>query len=377
MRHAFTPQSEMLLSLIHKNTTEQTDVFPGFFEIDVDSDMTLFELRYLYNWKWLDLTAGAGGTGKDSRTNAILAGFPSRMDRDTENQNFYVYSQIDLPHNVNLTLGASADLYQDPDQDIDQFNPKFGVMWYPTPSTTVRGAVFRTLNRPQGASTDLNPTLEPTQVAGFNQFFFGVGGEEAWRYGFGIDQKFTQSIFAGAEYSVRDLEVPLLDTSTGFPVLHRRDWDEQQVRAYVYWTPLPEVALGAQYYYEWFERDPTPPVLLGGANFAELKTHRVPLELRCFHPNGLFAGFRGTYVNQRGEFALQGSPAAPATLQPGNDIFWVFDASVGIRWPKRYGILSIDAKNLSNQKFNFQDTDPTLPRILPERQVLLRFTAQF
>ena len=63
---------------------------------------------------------------------------------------------------------------------------------------------FRVLKR-----TLLNDqTLEPTQVAGFNQFFDDFNLTEAWRYGGAIDQKFTSSLFGGVEFSKRDLTFP-------------------------------------------------------------------------------------------------------------------------------------------------------------------------
>jgi hypothetical protein len=108
-----------------------------------------------------------------------------------------------------------------------KFNPKFGVMWNPFPDTTLRGAVFRVLKR-----TLINDqTLEPTQVAGFNQFFDDFNGTEAWNYGAAIDQKFSRDIFGGVEFSERDLTARSL---TGFEA----DWDESLARAYLFWTPI-------------------------------------------------------------------------------------------------------------------------------------------
>ena len=52
-------------------------------------------------------------------------------------------------------------------EDTNQFNPKFGIIWNPFPGTTVRAAAFRVLKR----TLITDQTLEPTQVAGFNQFF--------------------------------------------------------------------------------------------------------------------------------------------------------------------------------------------------------------
>ena len=63
-----------------------------------------------------------------------------------------------------------------------------------------------------------NQTIEPTQVAGFNQLFDGVEGEAAWRYGVGIDQKLSGTLYAGAELSWRDLDHPSVTLRRGVVV---------------------------------------------------------------------------------------------------------------------------------------------------------------
>ena len=118
----------------------------------------------------------------------------------------YAYAYVNLLKNVTATLGLSFDsLSGDEDVNKDQVNPKFGITWTPFAGTTLRAAVFRVLKR----TLITDQTLEPTQVAGFNQFFDDVHLTEAWRYGGAIDQKFTKSLFGGVEFSKRDLTVPI------------------------------------------------------------------------------------------------------------------------------------------------------------------------
>ena len=76
-------------------------------------------------------------------------------------------------------------------------------------------------------------------------------------------------------------------------------------------------------------------------------------------------------MNQKGEFGLG---LADNQTEKDSDNFWIVDASLGYRLPKRYGIVSLGVLNLFDEEFNFQDTDPALPQIAPERTVLLRFT---
>lgn len=118
-------------------------------------------------------------------------------ERTINHTNVYVYSQVDIPKNVSVTLGASGDFLNGRTVEADQFNPKAGVTWQPTRTTTLRAAGFRTLRR----SLISNQTIEPTQVAGFNQLFDGLVGEGAWRYGFGLDQKLSSKLYGGAEFS--------------------------------------------------------------------------------------------------------------------------------------------------------------------------------
>jgi hypothetical protein len=61
-------------------------------------------------------------------------------------------------------------------------------------------------------------------------------------------------------------------------------------------------------------------------------------------------------------------------IASSSDRFWLTDASVGYRLPKRFGIVAVEAKNLLNQSFRFQDTDPVSPVLRPERSIVFKFT---
>jgi outer membrane receptor protein involved in Fe transport len=59
------------------------------------------------------------------------------------------------------------------------------------------------------------------------------------------------------------------------------------------------------------------------------------------------------------------------------DRFFILDAFVGYRLPHRRGLLSLNADNLLNERFQFQDIDPTNPSLIPERLLSFRFTLAF
>ncbi len=54
--------------------------------------------------------------------------------------------------------------------------------------------------------------------------------------------------------------------------------------------------------------------------------------------------------------------------------FWIFDAALGYRLPNRYGLVSVEAKNLFDTGFNYTDTNPANPAIQPKRVILGKIT---
>ena len=422
LHHVFTPRSEVIASFIYLNdrdddldsTTPQDAPPLGTFNTDVDAntdgDGYTSELQHLYHGKLFKLVSGAGYYNSDEETDATvdialdpdpsLPPFPpfplpppttikSTTDFDTDHKNAYVYANIPYGKTLMITLGASYDdLEQNRTEkrttrvtgvplpptkttekssaDIIKLNPKFGITWRVRPDTTLRAAGFRTITR----STISSQTVEPTQVAGFNQFYDDPRGTKAIRYGLAADHIFTTDLSTGVEYSWRDTEVP-----STVEEIDGVDWDERFGRAYLYWTPTPRVAVSAEYQYERFKREDT---FTGEFQATKIQTHRVPLAVNYFHPQGFIGRLRTTYINQEGDFSTTGPGfLADVPTEDKNDNFWLVDASIGYRLPKRYGIVSLGVSNLFDKDFNFVDTDPFNPRIYPERFYFGRITLSF
>jgi outer membrane receptor protein involved in Fe transport len=147
-------------------------------------------------------------------------------------------------------------------------------------------------------------------------------------------------------------------------------WNENTGRAYLFWTPHEWISASLEYGYSRFERESASVSL---KSFTTLNTHKLPIGANFFHPSGLFFRLKATYVDQDGEFGN----ALFAPSETDSDQFWVVDAAIGYRLPKRYGILSLEAKNLFDEGFQFQDTDPSNPAIVPERVLLTKITLAF
>lgn len=251
------------------------------------------EAQLRYRSDIINVIAGGGYIESDGHDNQTISYFDpflgSEVTLNSETSlnmyhgNGYIYTMTQFPKNMTWTLGLSYDRYNAQELKTDQFNPKFGVMYTPWEGTTVRAAAFRVFKRP----FLFNQTIEPTQVAGFNQLFDDGNGTEYWRYGFGIDQKLLKNLFGGVEYSWRDLKVTYGDAYTvpGVTIWKKADWDEHLFRAYLNWAVPPYLAFSAEYQYERFDRGVDFP---GTELLTKLITQRVPLAVNFFHPTGVF-----------------------------------------------------------------------------------------
>jgi tetratricopeptide (TPR) repeat protein len=386
LRHAFAPGSILLASFMYQHRDSgQVDspdaILVGVSDTFPDQKAFSGELQYLFRSRLVGITTGVGrfdvNATNDLRLDFDFTSFGGELatvrtvtDEDVRHTNAYVYSYLYVLPDVTLTLGLSGDIFDTDSSDTEsrsQVNPKIGITWNPVPATTLRAAAFRVLKR----TLITDQTLEPTQVAGFNQFYDDINSTDAWRFGGAVDQKFSQALFGGGEVSARLLSVPFRS-----PVVdefgevledrvRRGDAQEYLARAYLFWTPHPWVALSAEYQWERFENDAEVAFF-----FKDVTTHRVPVALRVFHPSGFSLGCRVTYVNQQGEFRRGGS----ISFESGQDDFWLLDAGISYRFPKRYGIASIGATNLLDQQFSYQETDLRNARIIPSRGFFARLT---
>lgn len=379
-RHSFSESSTVLGTFIYQEAdvalNDDQLFIPGVLSLKLTRpEKSLgFELQHLFRSQYANLVTGVGHSDVNGWIDSALRTefpppfdlFTNHVDLGLRHTNAYAYSYLKPWRNLTVTLGLSGDVTSGDSPDVagkGQVNPKFGITWEPVSGTLLRAAAFRGLKR----TLITNQTLEPTQVAGFNQFFDDFNGAESWRYGAGIDQKFSSTLFAGAELSRRDLHVSAIGPE-GSPIVV--PWHENQLRSYIFWTPVTSVALRAEYQFEQVSRG---QIVTNGAE--KLDSHRVPLGINYFHPlesgSGLNASLTATYVNQSGIFERV---LSTGTFEPGDDDFWTIDTAISYRLPKRYGFVTLGASNLLDEDFNFYDTDFNNPRLHAGRMVFGRVT---
>ncbi|HEX6015159.1 MAG TPA: hypothetical protein VFY87_25845 [Geminicoccaceae bacterium] len=260
--------------------------------------------------------------------------------------------------------------YDDVDAGIynkDLLSPKLGIQWNATRRIRLRGAYFSTLQKDLLTSQ----TIEPTQVAGFNQLYDDFNGTKARRVGIALDAQPTERTYAGADYLRSWLDVP--ESEGGSARATTEEVREQRVRGYLYWIPADRWAFGIEVIADQYElaRTPTGDDVPGSVN-----TRLVPLSIRYFDPAGWFAQATATYVDQhvgRGPDAM---------LDSGSDNTVVVDAVLGYRLRGGLGTATLEGRNLLDSKFNYQDENYRTNQdqrstLIPERRILARLTLHF
>lgn len=271
---------------------------------------------------------------------------------DVDQANGYGYATFSFPDQVDWTLGMSLD-HIDDEEDFTrtELNPKLGIRVRLTDGLAIRGAFIRTLKRRLVA----DQTLEPTTVAGFPQFLDTFNGTEGERFGLGGDVQLAPNLWAGIEATRDEWN---LATDTG------NDVNEERIAGYLNAT-FGDFALSFSPSREWLRSD---------ALFVldRLDTTELPLTASYFWAGGGFGSVKGTFVHQSGE-------DDPVSF---HDNFFVLDASVGFRFPNQRGVVSLEARNILDDHFDFAeqrlvDDLTSEPRYAPERTLIGRLTLRF
>ncbi|MFZ5492289.1 MAG: TonB-dependent receptor domain-containing protein [Pseudomonadota bacterium] len=366
LRHDWAPGNSTLLSVqresVHEGQDFDIDIPTPFGGITVpvkargDSRPLLAEAQ--------QVVFGAAGRlllgGGHYRENGDLDVNGFVFDQRTRHSNGYTYAYLGGPAGMQWTLGLAVDAVDADVIDETRWSPKLGLVWVLDDGTTLRAAALRAVNRQLIGKG----TIEPVQVAGFVQFFDDVPGTRSDRYALGLDRRVQDGLDVGFEASWRTLERPYLDflgsAQTG-------DARQQLHRLYAYWTPAPRWALRAEYRYQKGRYGDDLPLLVESGNWGirDLRTHSLPLGVRYSHPSGWLADFAVTGYRQSGDFVVTTS----GEQRHARDDFWLSDARVAYRLPRRLGLVSVGARNLFDTEVQFQDADPQNPQLHPRRHL--------
>ena len=369
-QHRLARNHTLLGSLIYQEGDEGYTA--GGFAVDSARRDYGADLQHIYRSANISVQSGAlaARQNADDEITPLAGATALSVERTNRQLGLYTYAYFDPLPSLSVTAGVSLDSIENSFGDEHETNPKLGLVWRPTQRTTVRAAAFETLFGSLTTSTqNTQPRLEPVQVAGFTQLLFGGLADRATVRGLAIDQELSANLFVGYEAESRETDRPVGTSVAGVDTTVTTLRERAQ-KAYLYWMPLDALSVTAGYEHGRYSSE---PIKLFG--YSHMKTERLPLEIRYFARGGFAIGARASHVEQSGEF--QTELEIPPPLAPGEDQFVVVDAFVGYRLPNRRGLLSLNADNLLDETFQFQDVDPTNPSLFPERLVSFRFTLAF
>jgi len=371
LNHALTRNTNLQLSVIRREQDiSNIDSLPGLRIIfDTDKDIDLYDAQLggkLNNYFWL---AGLSYNKEDAKTLVELDFSPapcppflaSCITPVTEKESqarlygyFYYHPNNSLSVTSGLTLLTEDD---DSDTKTEKAYPKLGLRWQPKEGNELRLAAFR--NRTAVINSSQYETLEPTQIAGFNQIYDNLDLTDSWNYGAAYNHTLSKNLFAGANYFYRDLTslLFLTDLSVFPPSQSEQElkYNDTTTGLWLNWTLNNAWSLGIDYSYNNYDLEKSISAantnILSSDGVLELKTHKLPLSVSYFHPSGFSTELTTTYYDQEGKFI----DTTGMTTQDGKDRGWVTDLALNYRFPKRLGSVSVGVKNLFDTDLLFED----------------------
>ena len=385
-------------AVAEEDTREETSFIDPFFAVPVfsaleeEAQSSVFEIQDIHRIDdWATLIFG--GTVGFTDRNGIVDNDPTFILAD-EARHFtgYFYANVKPIEEVELTLGVSIDHVEQTqaspgfdalfnpvivpvDREFTQVNPKLGLRAEPIDGVVLRAAYARTMKR----ALVQDRTLEPTTIAGFNQFYDDIPQTDAHTFGAGVDIEVLDGLWIGGEYVYRDLEIPDLDFdpvtfNQTVPIL--REGTEQTLRGYLNATFTDNIAgsVGVVLNKSESELIDRPDVV---------DTLMVPVSVSYFDESGVFGGVEAIYYNQQSTGEVDAPDQPTGLLDVDTDEQGVvLNASVGYRFPKSKGVASLEFNNILDSSFSLQNNlnnsaRPTTRPIAEGFSVIGRFTIGF
>lgn len=379
-----SPRLRVIGSFMDNQLDERQHQSDGVLDIDITADLPgrQSELQLQMLSEAVDLVFGAGVSRArydavfrfvDLPSDPFIPCFveaPCEMPtgNDIRQENVYLYAHFTPRRDLTVTLGLANDHYTDLALNLRRWSPKLGVRWQAAEWLGLRAAAFHTVKR----ALIVDQTIEPVQIAGFNQFYDDFNGTLARTLAAAADIRIGPGAKGLLEMQRRRLRLgPSLvgaDLSAG-PF---EEWHERTVAAGVYWTPDDATAATLQFRRETFDRVP----LTDDLRPVSVATDSVPLTLTRTLGAGWSLRLGVTHVRQR----LERQAAAGGAAVPSR--FTLADASVAWRIPRsdasiRVSILNLTDEHFSYQDDNFRSSQPHAPRYTPGRSLAVSASVSF
>ena len=350
--HELKPGSDIITTIVAQevDTDMNGNYDYGSIAYQRDIDSVGGEIQHIYSSSFFRSVIGASYSDSELLEEYSIDGFllADPESFDTYYTSYYGYGYLPLFSSITLTTGLNYSRIDNGEIHVQAHkgSPKMGLVWQPTPDTSIHLAWLKGISR----TFISDQTIEPTQVAGINQFYIDPLGTESELYGFGLNHEISSQLFSGVSYVYRNLKVPYkYNHFDGTIENYRADWKEHLAKLYLNWLPQTTISVSTEYLYEKFDRGED---FFGEDFFEQLETHKGKMQLAWFDQSGFRAKCSATFVHQQGTFVDRDSYPYILETQEDSDSFWLIDGSIGYQLPKTYGLINLQIKNLFNADFS-------------------------
>ncbi len=272
----------------------------------------------------------------------------ARFLSDRRKLSVYSYAYVKLQPDTTFTIGVAHDDLNPSTNGFDQLQPKFGIVHRLTDNLNVRFAYT------QGAGTnpDTPLSLQPTQIAGFPQFFDDGVSSTNEHAAVAVDYVSPDLVSGQIKAVWRESELRIPNLSLTSSAL--ADFELLEISGLLNVFPSASTQLSVNAGYS--------KVQLGGAFFGPstanapdtIETAVLPITARYFAPWGTKVEAKGTFVHQ------DLSPTPFSTLTSTSEDFVTFDLLVSHRFRAGTGDVSVGIKNIFGADFRYQDLNTLL-----------------
>lgn len=367
------------VSSTRRNTSLNT-TFPGLQLFErIDSAGMQVDVQHVFRADTWSVVSGANHADISNKRLTVFEFVPppclfgdcmSRGNDDLYQTALYGYGIWAPNRNISITTGVSLDRFHEKNYiEKSRFDPKLGLRWKLTPTFTLRAAVFRTMRRGMVA----NATLEPTQIAGFGQFYDEYNGTVTLNRSIGFDYAFGADSTLLADFTHRKFDSPKV---IGEGITTRDGVDETIARLAVSTGVGRNTIVGIESVMDRYTRRDS-----GDGSWVPtlVNTGAVTPSIRWFHPFGWFSIGSVNVVRQEVR-RIQDHPYGPG----GVSNFQTVDFSVGWRKPGTASFISVDARNVLDHRFlylddSFRASQPRadIVRFSPVRAIWIRAGFEF
>ena len=355
---AASPSANVLVSAMHARSEDTQQFDPdGLLSVASRDKGDKYEAEYLWRSTRINAVAGVGRYSTRQEISNSLFGLSQTIPFRNSYQ--FLYSNFFGIPSVVFQLGVNHASVEQGDISLRRWNKKLGFTAQPFKPVRVRLATFDIVK----PTFSVQQTIEPTQVAGFNQFFDDPNHARARIKAAAVDVRLAERIHFGVESMRRKIEAPALLTETGAIVFDKSR--ERSLESFVYVSLNRFTTLNVNFRQDHFQ-----------SNVDDLKTNILRAKLRFHLSPGFQADVQTTFVHQRST-----QESFPDTIRD-EDRFGLLDLGLAYGLPKRVGTIGIHVRNVLGEKFRFRDafarsTEDIPPQFLPERSFELQASFRF